>query len=297
MLKLTGRLVVTHSSAGVFLTGASGGIGAATALQLADAGIPVFAGYRDNRETVPEHRLVTPVALDVTDVASVCQAVDQIASVVRRDGLRAVINNAGLIVQGPLEVLPETSLRRQFDTNTLGPVFVVQQTLPLLRLGQGRIVNVSAPTARIPVPFLAPIGASKAALASWSVALRGELAPWRIPVVLIEPDATKTAIFDNAATLAERDLASADPACVDLYARQLAAIAQAAAKQRMVEPAVVARVIAKAVTTARPRRRYTAGPGARLFAMVSHLPASMRERVVLTAMGLTRAAREPATTA
>ena len=252
---------MTHSSAaGVLLTGASGGIGAATALRLADAGIPVFAGYRDNREALPEHRLVTPVALDVTEVSSVGHAVDRIASVVGRDGLRAVINNAGLIVQGPLEVLPETSLRRQLDTNTLGPLFVIQQTLPLLRLGQGRIVNVSAPTARIPVPFLAPIGASKAALASWSVALRGELAPWRIPVVLIEPDATKTSIFDNAAARAERDLASADPACVDLYARQLAAIAQAAAKQRMVAPDVVARVIAKAVTTARPRRRYTAGP-------------------------------------
>jgi NAD(P)-dependent dehydrogenase (short-subunit alcohol dehydrogenase family) len=287
---------MAHSSAGVLVTGASGGIGAATTLQLADAGVPVFAGYHDNPGGVPEHRLVTPVALDVTDVSSVSRAVDQIASVVGADGLRAVINNAGLIVQGPLEVLPEASLRRQLDVNTLGPLFVVQQTLPLLRLGRGRIVNVSAPTARIPVPFLAPIGASKAALASWSVALRGELAPWRIPVVLIEPDATRTTIFDNAAALAERDLASAGPARVDPYARQLAAIARAATKQRMVEPDVVARVVTKAATTARPRRHYTAGPGARLFAMVSHLPESLRERVVLAAMGLTRAAHEQATT-
>jgi NAD(P)-dependent dehydrogenase (short-subunit alcohol dehydrogenase family) len=287
---------MAHSSAGVLVTGASGGIGAATTLQLADAGVPVFAGYHDNPDGVPEHRLVTPVALDVTDVSSVCRAVDQIASAVGGDGLRAVINNAGLIVQGPLEVLPEASLRRQLEVNTLGPLFVLQQTLPLLRLGRGRIVNVSAPTARIPVPFLAPIGASKAALASWSVALRGELAPWRIPVVLIEPDATKTAIFDSAAALAERDLASATPARVDPYARQLAAIARTAAKQRMVEPDVVARVITKAATTSRPRRHYTAGPGARLFAMVSHLPESLRERVVLAAMGLTRAAHEQAAT-
>lgn len=287
---------MTHSTAGVLLTGASGGIGAATALRLADAGIPVFAGYRDHPEGVPDHRLVTPVCLDVTDADSVRRAVDQVATAVGPEGLQAVINNAGLIVQGPLEVLPETSLRRQFDANTLGPVFVIQHALPLLRLGQGRIVNVSAPTARIPVPFLAPIGASKAALASWSGALRGELAPWHIPVVLIEPDATRTAIFDNAAALAERDLASADRARVDPYRRQLAAIAQAADKQRMVEPDVVARVIAKAVTTSRPRRRYTAGRGARLFALVSHLPAPMRERLVLAAMGLARVAREqPAT--
>lgn len=288
---------MTHDRAGVLLTGASGGIGAATALRLADSGVPVFAGYHDHPEGVPEHRLVTPVPLDVTDVFSVRRAVGQVASAVGRQGLRAVINNAGLIVQGPLEVLPETSWRRQFDANTLGPVFVVQETLPLIRLGQGRIVNVSAPTARIPVPFLTPIGASKAALASWSGALRGELAPWRIPVVLIEPDATRTAIFDKAAALAERDLASVDAARVHLYQRQLAAIAQVAAKQRMVEPELVAQVIARAVTTSRPRRRYTAGRGARLFAMVSHLPAPMRERLVLAAMGLARAGREQPATA
>jgi len=288
---------MTQTPAGVLLTGASGGIGAATALRLADSGVPVFAGYREHPEGVPDHRLVTPVPLDVTDVSSVRRAVGQVASAVGPHGLRAVINNAGLIVQGPLEVLPEASLRRQFDANTLGPVFVIQQTLPLIRLGHGRIVNVSAPTARIPVPFLAPIGASKAALASWSGALRGELAQWRIPVVLIEPDATRTAIFDNAAALGERDLASADTARVDLYRRQLAAIAQVAAKQRMVEPELVERVIAKAVTTSRPRRRYTAGRGARLFAMVSHLPAPMRERLVLAAMGLARAGREQAATA
>jgi NAD(P)-dependent dehydrogenase (short-subunit alcohol dehydrogenase family) len=283
---------MTHSSAGVLLTGASGGIGAATALRLADSGIPVFAGYRDHPDGVPEHRLVTPVRLDVTDVSSVRRAVEQVASVVGRHGLRAVVNNAGLIVQGPLEVLPEASLRHQFDANTLGPVFVVQQTLPLIRLGQGRIVNVSAPTARIPVPFLAPVGASKAALASWSGALRGELAPWRTRVVLVEPDATRTAIFDGAAARAERDLAAADPALVDLYRRQLAAVGQAAEKQHMVEPELVAGVIVRAVTTSRPRRRYIAGRGARLFAMVSHLPTPMRERLVLAAMGLTHAPRE-----
>jgi NAD(P)-dependent dehydrogenase (short-subunit alcohol dehydrogenase family) len=277
------------STPAVFLTGASGGIGAATARRLVEDELVVFAGYRDHREAVPDHPRVTPVAVDVTDVSSVRDAVGQIGAAVGSDGLLAVVNNAGLIVQGPLEVLPEASLRRQFDVNTLGPMLVVQQALPLLRLGHGRIVNVSAPTARIPVPFLAPIGASKAALASWSVALRGELAPWRIPVTLVEPDATRTGIFDDAAARAARDLAAADPAQVASYERQLAAIAAAAGRQRMVDPDVVARVITRAVTTRRPRRRYTAGPGARLFAIVSRLPAPMSERLVLSAMGLTRA--------
>jgi hypothetical protein len=109
--------------------------------------------------------------------------------------------------------------------------------------------------------------------------------------VLVETDATRTAIFDDAAARAENDLAAADPARVAPYRHQLAAIAAAGAKQRMVDPDVVARVIAKAVTTKRPRRRYTAGSGARLFAMVSRLPAPLRERLVMSAMGLSRAAR------
>lgn len=279
---------MSSSPAGVFLTGASGGIGAATALRLAEGGIPVFAGYRSNPGSVPEHPLITAVSVDVTDPGSVQQAIERIDASVGPAGLRAVINNAGFIVQGPLELLPEASLREQFATNTVGPLLVTQRALPLIRRGHGRVVNISAPTARIPVPFMGPIGASKSALSSWSGALRGELAPWRIPVVLIEPDATRTAIFDNAAARAESDLATADPERAALYQRQLAALAKAGAKQRMVEPDVIAKVVAKAVTTGRPRRRYVAGPGARMFGIIAHLPAALRERVVLSALGLSR---------
>lgn len=274
--------------AGVFITGAAGGIGAATVTRLAKDGIPVYAGYHRDASGVPAGPLITPVQLDVTDPDSVAGAARVVRDAAEGRGLRAVINNAGLIVQGPLELLPPESLRRQFEVNTLGPVFVVQHFLPLLRPARGRVVNISAPTARVPVPFMGPIGASKAALSSWSAALRGELAAWRMPVTVIEPDGTQTAIFANAERRADADLADATPEQAALYRAQLAAVATAAAGQRLGSVEVIARVVHKAVVAARPRRRYTAGPGARLFGVVSHLPAGLRERLVMRAIGLHR---------
>jgi NAD(P)-dependent dehydrogenase (short-subunit alcohol dehydrogenase family) len=272
----------------VFITGAAGGIGAATVRKLVEADITVFAGYHTTTAGLPTNSRITPVHIDVTDPESVSQAAKVVGDAVGDAGLAAVVNNAGAIVQGPTELLAPANLRWQLELNTLGPTFVVQHFLPLLRPRPGRIVNVSAPTARIPVPFMGPIGASKAALSSWSTALRGELAPWGIPVVVIEPDATRTAIFANAASQAQADLAQAAPARAALYVTQMEAIAAAAAKQKLREPDVVAAVIVKAVTTAHPKRRYTAGPGAKLFAALSHLPTGMRDALVMRAMGLHR---------
>lgn len=277
-------------NAAVFITGAAGGIGAATTRSLVDAGIPVFAGYHRDTGALPESPLVTPVQLDVTDPGSVARAARLVADATGERGLRALVNNAGIIIQGPLELLPPESLRRQLDVNTLGPAFVVQQFVPLLRRSQGRIINISAPMARVPVPFMSAIGASKAALSSWSTALRGELAPWRIPVVVIEPDGTRTAIFAIAERQAEADLARATPEQVALYREQLDAVATAAASLSLGSTDPVARVILKAVLSNRPRRHYTAGRGAKVFAILSHLPAGVRDRVVVRSLGLHKVA-------
>ena len=228
--------------------------------------------------------------MDVTDPGSVAAAVATVGERLGRSGLRAVVNNAGVIVQGPLELLPQRELERQFAINTLGPIYVTQAFLPLLRAGKGRLINVSAPTARVPVPFMGPIGASKAALESLSAALRGELAAWKIPVVLIEPGGTDTQIFAKAAAATETALAAGDPARVALYRPHLEAFAKAAAKQSLgpIEP--VADALVAAIEARRPRRRYGAGNGVRLFAALSHVPTGLRERLVASAFGLNRVA-------
>ena len=270
----------------VLLTGANGGIGAATARALADRGLTVFATVRDDRGSLPAMRGIQPVQMDVTDPASVAAVAKQLDETLGDSGLRAVVNNAGVIVQGPLELMPPEELRRQFEINTYGPTFVAQSFLPLIRRGRGRIVNVSAPSAWVPLPFVAPIGASKAALESISTALRTELAAWRIPVVLIEPGASRTAIFDKAAAAARAALHDVEPARAQLYARQLAAIAKAGQRQRLNDPEKAANAIVKAVLARRPKRWYAASADVRLFRLASHLPAGAREALVARMLGL-----------
>jgi NAD(P)-dependent dehydrogenase (short-subunit alcohol dehydrogenase family) len=275
-----------RSTGNVFITGAAAGIGAATARLLSERGYTVFAGIHQDRGSLTELDRVRLVPIDVTDARSVTAAAEQVSGEVGAQGLQALINNAGVIVQGPLELVPAGELRRQFEVNTFGPSYVLQAFLPLLRLGHGRVINISAPTARVPVPFMAPIGASKAALASLSEALRVELAAWRIPVVLIEPGATATSIFDKATVAAEAALAEADQDRVTLYGPQLEAVAKTAARQKPGPVDPVARVVVKAATARRPKRRYTAGRDARLAGTLSHMPGGFRDRLVAIAIGI-----------
>ena len=270
----------------VFITGAATGIGAATTKRLAEAGYRVFAGVHNETGSLAGTAGVQPVAIDVTDPASAENAAKVVEEAVSGHGLRAVINNAGVIVQGPLELVPAEGLRRQFEVNTLGPAHVIQAFLPLLREGKGRIVNISAPTARVPVPFMAPIGASKAALASFSDSLRVELGAWDIPVVVIEPGGTDTAIFAKADAATQVALGAADPARVALYSDQLAAVAKAAARQKLGPADAVAKTIVDAVTARKPKRRYMTGSGVAVFGVLAHLPTSLRERLIKTVFGL-----------
>lgn len=274
------------SSGNVFITGAASGIGAATTAQLLQGGYRVFAGVHHATGSLADLAGVQTVPIDVTDPSSVIAAAKFVEQAVGAQGLRAVINNAGVIVQGPLELVPPDELRRQFDINTLGPAYVVQAFLPLLRAGHGRIVNISAPTARVPVPFMAPIGASKAALASLSDSLRLELAAWGIPVVVVEPGGTDTDIFRKAEAATQGALAATDAAKVALYGDQLAAVAKAAAKQKLGPADPVAKAVVSAVGAGKPKRRYSAGTGTAVFGVLAHAPTGLRERLIKSVFGL-----------
>lgn len=270
----------------VFLTGAATGIGAATTSQLVRSGYRVFAGVHHQSGSLAGAPGVRTVPIDVTDPGSMLAAAKNVQEEVGAQGLRAVINNAGIIVQGPLELVPVDDLRRQFAVNTLGPVHVVQAFLPLLRTGHGRIINISAPTARVPIPFMAPIGASKAALASLSDSLRLELGAWNIPVVVIEPGGTDTAIFRKAEAATQNALAAGDPAKVASYSDQLAAVARAGARQKLGPAEPVAKAIVAAVQARKPKRRYTAGSGVAIFGVLAHVPVGLRERLIKSVFGL-----------
>jgi NAD(P)-dependent dehydrogenase (short-subunit alcohol dehydrogenase family) len=286
--------VVDLQNGGVLLTGAGGGIGAATARALAARGYHVYAGVRPRSSTGAaagdsgglDAPGIERIELDVTDPRSVQGAAAEIARRRSGSGLAAVVNNAGIIVQGPLELVPASELERQFAVNVIGPSEVTRAFLPLLRKGGGRVVNISAPTARIAVPFAGPISASKAALESLSDALRIELAPWRVPVVLVVPGAVDTQIFAKAATAARAAMDTADPERVALYSHQMSAVAAALNGQKGAAPDKVAAVITRAVAARRPRTRYLATPDARLFGIVARLPAALRVRLLRSQLGL-----------
>lgn len=274
-------------SRAVLITGAAGGVGVVTTRVLQAHGFRVFAGVRDHVGELEDIPGVHVVRLDVTDPENIA---DTAAEIHARTGggLHSVINNAGIIIQGPLELVPADEIRRQFEVNVFGPALVTQAFLPLLRRGRGRLLNVTAPTARLAVPFLGVLSASKAALASLSDATRVELAHWGIPVIEIVPGALETGIFATAAEAARKSLAAIPEETVALYSKQIAMVEKAGASMKAAPPKVVADTILRALTTSNPKARYSVGRDARMGGLVAHLPARTRDRLVRQIMGLSK---------
>lgn len=277
-----------NESCSVLVTGAGGGIGTAATRALLERGVTVYAGVRG----LPPPGLggAVPVTLDVTSSESVAAAAETIDERQGGRGLQAIINNAGVIVQSPVELISESELRRQFEVNVYGPIRVMQAFLPQLRIGAGRIVNISAPTARVAVPFAAPISASKSALAAVSDAARIELAQWNIPVVQVEPGATDTQIFAKADRTSADAMSTADAARIDIYRPALAAVADTVAAQRLEPLDAVVKAIVAATLDAHPKTHYVIG-GARTLALVARLPVGVRDRLLTRAMGLSKLER------
>jgi NAD(P)-dependent dehydrogenase (short-subunit alcohol dehydrogenase family) len=160
----------------VLLTGAARGIGRATALRLAAQGWSVYAGVRSEAEALKREALtgeLVPVLLDVTDS-------DQLAALDAGlpERLDAVVNNAGIVVDGPIEALTLEDLRRQVEVNVVGQAAVTQAVLPRIRASRGRIVFVSSLSGRVATPFMGAYSASKLALEWLADSLRIELRPW-----------------------------------------------------------------------------------------------------------------------
>lgn len=274
----------------VLVTGAAGGIGTAITRTLVGRGYLVYAGVHRDTEQHAATPGVRPVPLDVTSAPSVQAAADEITARQGGRGLRAVVNNAGVIVSGPVELIPEPEMERQFAVNVLGPAQVTRAFAPLLRTAGGRLINISAPTARLAMPYAGAISASKAALESLSAAARVELAPWGIAVVIVVPGAIDTEIFAKADVAAQGALRTADPQRVALYRQQLEAVATAQSSMRTSPPRTVADAVLRAIEAPRPRARYAVNPDVRIAGILSRLPTRARDRVLARVLGLHKAA-------
>src|SRR4029079_3011131 len=212
----------------VVITGASTGIGAACALDCAGRGMTVFAGVRDPRAgealAAKGGPSLIPITLDVTDEPSIARSVETVQRVVGDSGLGGLVNNAGIAIGSPLEVIDLSQLRKQLEVNVIGQIAVTQAFLPLLRRARGRIVNMGSIAGRGTIPLLGPYSASKFALEALTDALRMELQPWGIHVSIIEPGAIATRIWEHSAMMAGEREAAATEEAMALYGEAVARI-------------------------------------------------------------------------
>jgi NAD(P)-dependent dehydrogenase (short-subunit alcohol dehydrogenase family) len=271
----------------VVVTGASTGIGAACALDCAGRGMTVFAGVRDPRAgealAAKGGPSLIPITLDVTDEPSITRSVEMVQLVVGEGGLGGLVNNAGIVIASPLELIPLSQLRKQLEVNVIGQIAVTQAFLPLLRRGRGRIVNMGSIAGRGTIPLLGPYSASKFALEALTDALRMELQPWGIQVSIIEPGAIATPLWEKSAKTAEDFEASASEEAKALYGEAVLRIREVVAQsaQRAIPPEAVVRAVHHALTAARPKTRYLVGADATARAwMVKWVPDRMQDKLL-----------------
>ena len=278
------------------MTGASTGIGAACALDCAGRGMTVFAGVRDPRAgealVAKAGSSLIPIMLDVTDEPSIARSVEAVQQVVGESGLGGLVNNAGIAIGSPLEVIALSQLRKQLEVNVIGQIAVTQAFLPLLRRARGRIVNMGSIAGRGAVPLLGPYAASKFALEALTDALRMELQPWGIQVSIIEPGAIATPIWEKSDKAAEDLESSASKEAKALYGEAVIRIRHAItqATQRAIPPAAVVEAVYHALTASSPHTRYLVGTDAKLRAwMVKWLPDRIQDRLLGWALNYPRA--------
>ncbi len=265
----------------VLVTGASSGIGLASALRLSRAGWRVYGGVRTSADAdALRAQGVEPLQLDVTDAGQIASAAEAVGS--ELDGLVA---NAGIAVAAPLELVPLDELRRQLEVNVVGQVAVTQALLPALRRARGRIVLMGSIGGRSALPFLGPYAASKHALEAFADVLRVELQPWGIAVSIVEPASVKTAIWTKGAAHADAMRESMQPETDELYAARMGRFRDVALKRGPgIDPDVVAKTVEHALTATRPKARYLVGRDAHLRAWIERLPPRLRDRVLAKAL-------------
>jgi len=276
----------------VVITGASTGIGAACAVELAQRGFCVFAGVRkwcDGARLKDQSPAIVPLLLDVTDAGQIAAAAETVCRAVRDAGLAGLVNNAGIVVAGPLEILPLERLRLQLEVNVVGQIAVTQAFLPLLRKARGHIVNMGSFNGRIAAPYLAPYAASKHALEALSDALRLELRAWGIRVSVIEPGGTTTPIWDKSLAAADAWADDANNEGMRLYRGDLDAMREATRK--LAEAALpvdtVVRCVVHALTARRPWARYPVGLKVNLlFRARKWIPDGIWDWIIERSLGL-----------
>ena len=271
----------------VIITGASSGIGEATARELARRGFHVLAGIRRDHDADAIRGLnIEPVILDITNPDHIRALADRVHGDAQGRAVRALMNNAGMGVNAPVEVFALDQWRYLFEVNFFGHIAVTQTLLPALIRSKGRVINISSVGGKIAMATYGPYASTKFALEAVSDSLRREIAPLGVQVVVVEPAAVRTKIGDRAIARAQEVASTMTPEQSERYGRLVEAItAQAAsAMESGLSADAAAKVIAQAVTARKPRTRYTIGREAALLPLLTTLPDRMLDCILAAAL-------------
>jgi NAD(P)-dependent dehydrogenase (short-subunit alcohol dehydrogenase family) len=276
----------------VVVTGSSTGIGRACVMELDRLGFAVFAGVRKEADAetlraAGSDRL-RPLILDVTKADEIAAAT-QLVTEESPGGLAGLVNNAGVGVGGPLELIPINDFRRQIEVNLIGQIAVTQAFLPALRAARGRVVFLSSIGGLNANPYMSPYHASKFGIEAVGDALRQELRQFGIEVSLIEPGSVATPIWAKGKESADAIQDRLTPEDERLYGDKVARMGKVLEKvgARGAPPEKVAEAVAHALTDKRPKTRYLVGADARVTLLMRRLlPDRIRDRIVARAAGL-----------
>ena len=271
----------------VVVTGASRGIGEATARELARRGFHVLAGVRrqEDADTIRGQGL-EPIILDITNADHIEALAVRVRGDPQRRTVRALVNNSGIGVNSPVEVFAIDEWRRLFEVNLFGHIAITQTLLPALIRSKGRVINISSVGGKIAMATYGPYAGTKFALEAVSDALRREVEPLGMKVIVIEPGAVTTEMLGQVGVTGERIITGMTTEQRGRYAALMHAIisqAQAAIPKGVTAEAA-GRVIADAITTKLPRTRYTVGREAAMMPLLAILPDRILDRIFAAAL-------------
>lgn len=272
----------------VVISGASSGIGKATAYEMARRGFRVLAGIRRAGDAdAIRGKGIEPFILDITNPDHIHALAARVDEDTYSHGVRALINNAGVGINAPVETFGLDEWRRLLDVNFFGHIAVTQKLLPALIRSKGRVVNISSVGGKIAMAAYGPYAAAKFALEAVSDSLRREIEPLGVKVIVVEPGAVTTGMLGRVGANGERIIGEMTDQQRSRYGALMhAVIAQAEASvRRGTAPEEAARVIAQAITTHRPRTRYTVGRDAAIMVRLTRLlPDRILDRLLIAAL-------------